>query len=267
MILAKPLYNKIGIGYSKYRHADSRIVDTLCALLNLPRGSIIADIGAGTGNYSNALADRGYSVKALEPSSEMVKQAQSHNKVEWTVGNAENMPFDSESVNGVVLILSLNHFKSQKRAASEIRRICPCGPIVFFTFDPRESEQFWLTEYFPEIWDSTYNIFPTISRLAQTVGFDNSWSADILPFPLPPDLEDRFLAACWNSPELYLKPEIRQCMSGFVLANEESTSNGLASLQSDLANGQWNEKHGHIVKQDSFDAGYRFVKLYKPKCL
>lgn len=39
---------------------------SLDRLLNLPRGSTIADIGAGTGNYTIALANLVYNLKAME---------------------------------------------------------------------------------------------------------------------------------------------------------------------------------------------------------
>ena len=40
-------------------HADPKIVDAIVELLGVPPGSAIADVGAGTGNYSCALARRG----------------------------------------------------------------------------------------------------------------------------------------------------------------------------------------------------------------
>ncbi len=69
--IVEPVYNIIGKGYTKYRQADTRIVDLLHSLLNLPSRSIIAAIGAGTGNYSLALANKGYIVKVIEPSEVM----------------------------------------------------------------------------------------------------------------------------------------------------------------------------------------------------
>jgi precorrin-6B methylase 2 len=53
------LYNSIGKQYNFTRKADPRIVDQIINLLNLPPKSLIADVGAGTGNYSNALAGKG----------------------------------------------------------------------------------------------------------------------------------------------------------------------------------------------------------------
>lgn len=69
------LYNAIGEGYNHSRKPDQRIVQRLINLLDLPLGSVIADIGAGTGNYTNAIAQKGYQVIAIEPSSTMQNQA------------------------------------------------------------------------------------------------------------------------------------------------------------------------------------------------
>ena len=69
------LYDKIGITYRQTRRADPRIVEKLITLLNLAAGTCIADVGAGTGNYSNALADAGFTVRAIEPSPIMRAQA------------------------------------------------------------------------------------------------------------------------------------------------------------------------------------------------
>ena len=50
---------------------------------------MIADIGAGAGNYAAALADRGYRVMAVEPSAAMRAQAAPHDNVTWISGSAE----------------------------------------------------------------------------------------------------------------------------------------------------------------------------------
>ena len=65
------LYNFIGRGYNLTRQPDYRIVNRLIDLLDLPTHSVLADVGAGTGNYSNVIAERGYQVIAIEPSEVM----------------------------------------------------------------------------------------------------------------------------------------------------------------------------------------------------
>ena len=60
-----------------------RIVDTLINLLALSPPATLADIGAGTGNYSRAVADLGFRVLAIEPSATMHRQALPHASVNW----------------------------------------------------------------------------------------------------------------------------------------------------------------------------------------
>ena len=93
-------YNTIGKNYIVNRTADHRIIKNILELLNLPLGSLIADIGAGTGNYANALADLGYKVKAVEPSEEMQRQGIPNDQVEWHSGTAELIPLFDNSVDG-----------------------------------------------------------------------------------------------------------------------------------------------------------------------
>ncbi|NEU72757.1 hypothetical protein PI95_009300 [Hassallia byssoidea VB512170] len=73
------------------RLPDLRIVNSLIDLLNLPKKSIIADIGAGTKGYSRAIAERGYSVYAVEPSSVMRSQSIEHAQVKYFAGYAEDI--------------------------------------------------------------------------------------------------------------------------------------------------------------------------------
>jgi ubiquinone/menaquinone biosynthesis C-methylase UbiE len=51
------IYDSIGKKYSTTRVPDYRIVKTISNLLNLPKGSKIADIGAGTGGYSERVSE------------------------------------------------------------------------------------------------------------------------------------------------------------------------------------------------------------------
>ncbi len=263
--ITESVYNIIGKDYAKYRQADIRIVDLLYSLLNLPSGSVVADIGAGAGSYSLALAHKGYKVKAVEPSAVMRMQSRRTEKVEWISGTAENVPLENDSVNGVVVVLALHHFASLKVAADEMYRICPKGPIVIFTFDPRLSKKLWFENYFPGIWQQAYNIFPPIDSVAQIIASNRNWSVEKIQFPLPSELTDNFMAAGLRTPEVYLDPQIRQGMSGFALANADVVKQGIDRLQNDLNTGVWDKKYGRIRHQDHFDAGYRFLRFTSNK--
>ncbi len=254
------VYDTIGKGYNANRAEDSRILDAAKDLLNLQPGSVIADIGAGTGNYSNAFADLGYIVKAVEPSEEMRNQASPNSNVTWVPGFAESIPLLDDSVDGIIVVLALHHFSSLQRAASEMRRICPGGPIVIFTLDPREGREPWFKVYFPEIYSRDFVIFKPIDVVSDAIAIDSRWSKTVKRFPLPYDLLDRNMYSAWREPEEYLDANFRQNTSGFALAAESSVQKGTENLMDDLHAGKWDREYGGLRKQKHFDAGFRFIK-------
>jgi len=256
-------YNAIGVNYKINRTADHRIVTSIVDLLNLPTGSTITDVGAGTGNYSNALANLGYKIKAIEPSEEMQRQSIPNVNVDWYLGSAESIPLADNSVNGVIVVLSLHHFSSVQSAAKEIRRICPNGPIIVFTLDPREGEEPWFKNYFPEVYQKDFNSFPPINEVADVIAEENQWEKTIRKFPLPHDLLDRNMYSGWNKPEIYLDPRFRQNVSGLALTSKSLVQKGVENLRTDLETGKWDEKYGHLRNRMFFDAGFRFIKCTK----
>jgi ubiquinone/menaquinone biosynthesis C-methylase UbiE len=253
------LYDEIGRNYSIQRRADRRITGCLIDHLNIPKNSTIADIGAGSGNYSNALADHGFLVKAIEPSDIMKNQSIKKDKVEWISGVAENIPLPDASVDAVVSIMASHHFTSLPKSLIEMNRICPNGPIVWFTFDPREAQSPWIADYFPEIWVDALRIFPPMHELADLFAKETGRRARAYAYKLPPDLDDKFLAAYWREPYAYLNEEARQAMSGFAVADQVQVECGVEKLKGDLANGGWMLKYGHILNRDTIDWGYRFI--------
>jgi ubiquinone/menaquinone biosynthesis C-methylase UbiE len=259
------IYNTIGVNYTINRTADHRILASIVELLNLPLGSLIADVGAGTGNYSNALADLGYRIKAVEPSEEMQRQAIPNSNVEWYWGSAESIPLSNNSVDGVIVVLAIHHFSSVQIAAKEIRRICPNGPIVVLTFDPREGEEPWFKNYFPEVYQKDFISFLPINEVADVIAEEDQWEKTIRKFPLPHDLLDRNMYSGWNRPEIYLNHRFRQNVSGLALASQNIVQKGLEGLRNDLETGKWDKEYGYLRNQISFDAGFRFIKCIKSK--
>jgi ubiquinone/menaquinone biosynthesis C-methylase UbiE len=257
-------YDLIGTNYNRTRMADPRIVSAIFELLKLPPGSAIADIGAGTGNYSLALARLGYKILAIEPSDKMLKQAVSNENISWLQGFAEDIPLVDDSVKAVMIILALHHFSSMEKAIWEAARVCPSGPVVVFTMDPRESEEFWFNDYFPEIERQVRQVFPPIQDVIQMFCEKNGWSAQTRKFPLPSDLIDQNMCSGWNRPEIYLDKHFRQNMSGFALASQTEVEKGLKRLQRDLFEGVWNRENGYLRKQLFFNAGFRFIRFSKP---
>ena len=117
------LYNSIGKDYNNTRSADPKIVEKIITIFKGKSNCKIADIGAGTGNYSYELAKHGFKVYALEPSDVMYNQRKKHKKIKWIKGFAENIPFKDNYFDGVICILSSHHFTSLERFLKETVRI------------------------------------------------------------------------------------------------------------------------------------------------
>lgn len=256
------IYNQIGEKYSAHRKADQRIVEKICSLLDLPKNAVVADIGAGTGSYSNSIADKGNLVIAIEPSVKMLSQAAFHSNVKWIQGSAEAIPLVNEAVNGIIVILALHHFQSIEKASREFDRISSDGSVVIFTFDPRTSNGFWLMDYFPSIWEQAFLSFSPVDRAASVIA-GSKWEYDIIPFALPSDLSDRFMAFGWKHPELYLDAAIRNSISAFALTDRVVVDRGIHNLRKDIDSGVWDKKYGFIRDETQFDVGYRFIKLQR----
>jgi ubiquinone/menaquinone biosynthesis C-methylase UbiE len=258
--MKRPLYDTIGKNYIINRKADTRITTNIIDLLNLPIGSLIADIGAGTGNYSNALANKGYSVIAIEPSSVMRDQSLPHPMVKWISGIAESIPLQNNTVNGVIIIVAIHHFRSVREALIELHRICSGGPVVILTYDPRLGRGFWFNDYFPEIYRREFELFPPIKEVTAMLAGD-VWKSEVRDFPLPHDLSDKNMHSGWNRPEIYLDKQMRSNTSGFARAPESAVKQGLSLLKEDLQSGVWDAKYGHLRVQNALNTGFVFIKL------
>ncbi|MGO9062852.1 MAG: class I SAM-dependent methyltransferase [Candidatus Binataceae bacterium] len=252
-------YDQIGSGYSRTRRADARIVERITALLSLPIGSRVVDVGAGTGNYSNAIAEKGCKVIAVEPSSAMRAQAHAHPSVVWRAGSAEALPLPDAAVDGAICILAFHHFSDHRQALREMRRATGGGPIVLFTWEPRATRDFWLFDYFPDIHKGDDEMFPPLESVAAMVEKETGLRSTVTAFALPRDMADLFAAAGWAGPELYLDPQVRAGMSGFAIADQSRIAIGVERLKADLASGAWFTRHGHLMARQTFDAGYRFI--------
>ena len=253
------LYNSIGQNYNRTRKADSRIVDRLISLLDLPKGSTIADVGAGTGNYSNAIAQSGYRVVAIEPSEVMQSQKRVSSHVTWLTAAAEQIPLPDNAVDGAVVMLALHHFDDIEGGIREIDRIVATGKIVIFAFEQSKIPDFWLADYFPDFIGDTLDTFPSTDKIAQTFAQITKKEVEIIPFLLPPDLKDLFAAAGWCKPEIYLNPKIRNGISTFNKMPVKNLEAGISRLATELDNGVWLQKYGNLLQQDYFDAGYRIL--------
>ncbi len=108
----------------------------------LSPGAKIADVGAGGGTYTKALADEGYTVDAVELTPRYVEEMNTilagNNNVRVYEGNAKDLSFLKDNEYDVVLLMgpiySIKDFEERTRACREALRIAKPGGVVFVAF-------------------------------------------------------------------------------------------------------------------------------------
>ncbi|MEM8779185.1 MAG: class I SAM-dependent methyltransferase [Cyanobacteria bacterium P01_G01_bin.49] len=184
------LYDTIGKTYAQTRRSDPRIVTKLCEILEPSQASTIVDIGAGTGSYAVALAERGYDVLAVEPSVTMRSQAIAHPAVRWIDSYADNLALPNQSAEAAIIMLAFHHFPNYRQSLQEIHRITGGGQVVLFTYDPEMICSFWLAQYFPSFIVDVQSTFLPIATLKSEIETITKRTVNVTPFPLPKDLSD-----------------------------------------------------------------------------
>jgi len=118
--------------YAAFRPPYAReAIDDLCELASLSPQSIVADIGAGTGNVTRHLVARVATVFAIEPSAEMRQQAESllgaWPSFRSVAATAEATTLPDRSVDVIVAGQSLHWFQPQLALAEFGRILRPEG--------------------------------------------------------------------------------------------------------------------------------------------
>jgi len=243
---ATATYDVIGRLYSRYRRADPRISAQIEAALGDAR--TVLNVGAGTGSYE----PEGRDVVAAEPSEVMISQrgAGSAPAVR-SVGEA--MPFASGAFDAVLAVFTIHHWNAPRAGLAEIARVG--RRVVVLHFDAAVHNLFWMfSDYLPECNDLRSSNPLTPEEVAREIG-----ATRIETIPVPGDCIDGFNWAYWKRPERYLDADARACISNFALLPDHLVDERMQRLSSDIADGTWHRRHGHLLALDSVDAGLRLV--------
>lgn len=236
-------YDTIGVNYSDLRKPDSRIEMTIRRSLGSAR--TVLNVGAGAGSYEPS--DR--QVTAVEPSEKMIRQ-RSASAATVIQGYAEDLPFDDDSFDASMAVLTVHHWTDKGKGLKEMRRVTR-GPVVVLTFDPSHRHG-WLADYIPELVKLDEVIMPRMADYEEWLG-----PVEIAAVPVPHDCTDGFLYAYWRRPSAYLDPRITAAMSSFWRVG--NVSEGLGKLRNDLESGAWAHRYSDLLGLDEYDVGYRLV--------
>jgi ubiquinone/menaquinone biosynthesis C-methylase UbiE len=233
------LYDSIGPGYQTTRRADSHLAALLWDHLNGRPAGRYLDVGCGTGNYTAALSRRGGVWTGIDASDSMLQEARrAHADLSWHHASADNLPFPDSSFDGAMATLVIHHLQALPRPFQEVRRVLCGGRFVLFTAFPEQMQHYWLHHYFPGMIERSARMIPSESALRAALSDAGFTSVRVEPFHVTCDLQDLFLYAGKERPELYLDPAVRANISSFrTLCDESERVSGLGALESDLRSG------------------------------
>jgi hypothetical protein len=246
-VSAEATYDQIGGGYSNVRQPDPRIAARIETALGDAHS--VLNVGAGAGSYEPA--DR--EVTAVEPSAEMIAQ-RPVGSAPVVQASAEALPFDEDSFDAALAILTIHHWKDVSAGLAELQRVA-CDRVVLLTVDPEALLKLWMNrDYWPKMSERESRRMPSMSELEANLPAPIS-----MPVPVPWDCSDGFASAYWGRPEAILDPAVRQVSSNWHLMTPEETERGLAALRADLESGAWDGRYGHLRTEPELDVGLRLV--------
>lgn len=125
--------------------ANARLIAAFVRLSGLPRGARVADLGSGSGVFTDLLRQAGYASVGIDISPKLVALGRSkYPGLELLEGDAENLPFADGTLDGVLLSGLVHHFPDPRRLAAEVRRVLKLNGR-FVAFDPNRLNPFmWL---------------------------------------------------------------------------------------------------------------------------
>ncbi len=124
--------------------ADSnlKLIRRAAAFGGFKAGSLIADLGCGSGVFTQVLKAEGYRSFGLDLSQGLLHAGRRHHpELDLLAGDAESLPLAPESLDGVLLSGIVHHLPDPSACALEIYRVLKPGG-AFVAFDPNRRNPF-----------------------------------------------------------------------------------------------------------------------------
>jgi SAM-dependent methyltransferase len=167
--------------------------------------------------------------------------------------SAEALPFDDNSFDAAMAVLSDHHWRDNAAGLRELRRVA--RRVVLFQFDNTRLDQFWLVrDYLPEF-VAYGRRGPSLAERGALLARD----ARIEPVPIPWDCVDAFFHAHWRRPEAYLREDVRRVTSVWSILGAQVEARAVAALRADLASGAWAARNAELLGLEAADLGARLV--------
>lgn len=236
--------------YSAIRRADPRIGEYVRK--SLGNSSTVLNVGAGAGSYE---PEDKY-VIAVEPSSVMRAQRLALGKNPAINAKADDLPFDDQSFDAVMAVLTIHHWPNLKAGLLEIKRVAK-KRIAILTYDPEMLDVFWNVKYFPQLIAIERSRYPNLNDIAEYLDIQ----IKIIPIKIPLDCSDGFQEAFYGRPEAFLQQEVRNAQSAWGFLDKDLEKQYLQRLSDDLASGEWDRLYGYHRTLPEFEGAFRLLEI------
>jgi SAM-dependent methyltransferase len=213
----------------------------------------VLNVGAGAGSYEPTERE----VVAVEPSAEMIAQ-RPPGSAPAVQASAEALPFENESFDAAMAVLSDHHWRDRATGLREMRRVAR-DRVVIVNADPGLADNFWLTR------DYLRGFVGLIPEQYRRLGY---WreelrrllgELEVQAVPVPHDCSDGFYQSYWRRPHAYLDQRIRASISVFHRLPTAEVSRATDELRRDLDHGRWQERNASLLDKSELDVGLRLV--------
>ena len=122
--------------------ANARLIAAFRRLTGLPAGARVADLGCGSGAFTERLRQAGYRATGIDISPKLIAVGKAiYPGLDLLEGDVEHLPFPDGAFDGVLLSGLVHHFPDPARCAAETHRILRSGGR-FMAFDPNRMNPF-----------------------------------------------------------------------------------------------------------------------------
>lgn len=220
--------------YDRTRGASPTVLREVTRFLGRGEGRSLLDVAAGTGNYAEAFAARGF--RATLADVELAMVARSVPKVgrgRQVVADAAALPFRDGSFDAAVCINAIHLFDDPLAALCEARRVLRDGPLCFTAFTHENVSALFVFEYFGLDPHGERMSQEQLVRLARDAGFGRVEHATYVYT----DTVDGSLNALHTNALHLAGPAYLRNNSFFHMLDEETRTKGLEALARDLRSG------------------------------